>query len=65
MNISELRQKNKNELQRLLIEQSKQHFKLQMQKSSSEASKPHELKNIRLNIARINTLLNQKKEGKV
>ncbi len=60
MKASELRQKNMTELRNLLIEQSKERFKLLMQKGLGETPKPQILRNVCLNIARINTILNEK-----
>lgn len=49
-----------NELRKLLLEQSKEHFKMQLQRNLGEASKPHQLKGVRRDIARINTIINEK-----
>ena len=59
MNAAELRQKTPEELKTLLLELSRDRFKLRMQKGTGQLSKPSEMKNLRRDIARINTVLGE------
>lgn len=60
MKATELRQKSSTELKTLLLEQSKEKFKLRLQGSVGENPKPHFGRNIRRFIARIHTVMKQK-----
>lgn len=59
MKASELRQKSKDELDSMLLELSREQFNLRMQKGTGQLSKPAQMKNVRRDIARIHTLLNE------
>lgn len=60
MKASELRQKDvaalTKELEGLLREQ----FNLRIQRGSGQLAKPHQMKDVRRNIARIKTIINEK-----
>lgn len=60
MNASELRDKSAEELQAELLELRKEQFNLRMQKATGQAEQSHTLKDVRRNIARVKTVLNQK-----
>ncbi len=60
MKASELRTKSTEELEKLLVELSREKFNLKMQKGIGQLSKPDQVKKVRRNVARIHTLLNQK-----
>lgn len=60
MKAVELREKNVNELRKLLLEQTKEQFKQRMAKGMAEAPKTGTSKTVRRNIARINTIINEK-----
>ena len=60
MNASELRQKATNELQDELFELLKEQFNLRMQQGSGQLAKPHQLKTVRRNIARVKTILRER-----
>ncbi|WP_411727571.1 50S ribosomal protein L29 [Methyloglobulus sp.] len=60
MKVSELRQKSKDDLGTLLLELSRERFNLRMQKSTGQLSKPTEIKRVRRDIARLQTVLNEK-----
>lgn len=60
MKTSELKQKNAEELNKELLELRREQFNLRMQKGSGQLTKPHQLKDVRHQIARIKTLLTQK-----
>ncbi len=59
MNATELRKKNGEELNKLLIELRREQFNLRMQKGSGQLGKPSEVKRVRRDIARIKTILSE------
>ena len=59
MKASELRQKTKNELGDLLLVLSRERFNLKMQKGTGQLSKPDQVKKVRRDVARIQTILNE------
>lgn len=61
---SELRGKSREDLDKLLLELVREHFNLRMQKGSGQAVKPHRLKGVKRDIARVKTILNEPKFGK-
>jgi large subunit ribosomal protein L29 len=63
MNASELRDKNQAELKDELLDLLREQFNLRMQRASGQLNKGHLLRNVRRNIARVKTVLNQKKVG--
>jgi len=60
---AELRSKSVEELNADLLEIRNSQFKLRLQAATGETLKPHEFKAARRNIARIKTVLNEKKAG--
>ena len=63
MNATELKTKSKSELNDLLITLLQEQFQLRMKKGAEETAKPHLLKNVRKDIARVKTILNQQNVG--
>ena len=61
MKASDLRAKDEKELNNELIELRKEQFKLRMSYSMGQASRNHEFSRIRKDIARVKTVLNEKK----
>lgn len=61
MQSTELREKNIDELHKLLLEQSTKQFKMRLAKGMGDAPKPSVMKSLRREIARINTFINQKR----
>lgn len=61
MNIAELREKSESELKGLLLETNKELFKLRLQRASNELKQNHLFGVLRKQIARINTILADKK----
>jgi large subunit ribosomal protein L29 len=61
MKTLELRDKTNEELQTLLLEELRSQFNLRMRKGTGQLDKPSQIKKTRRNIARINTVLNEKK----
>jgi large subunit ribosomal protein L29 len=59
MKASELRKKTKDELGVMLLEFSRERFNLRMQKGTGQLSKPDQVKKVRRNVARIQTILNE------
>ena len=64
MKASELRQKSKDELGTLLLDSSRERFNLRMQKGTGQLSKPDQVKKVRRDVARIQTILNEKASAK-
>jgi large subunit ribosomal protein L29 len=63
MKASELRNKNEAELKGELLDLLREQFNLRMQRASGQMSKGHLLRDVRKNIARVKTVLNEKKAG--
>lgn len=63
MTNNELRQKNLTELHQELIALLKARFKLAMQGVLGQNPHPHQFKQLRKAIARVKTVLNEKKKG--
>ena len=61
MNATELREKTPEELNGSLEELLKEQFNLRMQKGTGQLSRPSRVKEIRKEIARIKTVLNEQK----
>lgn len=61
MKASELRQKNEADLQQELLGLLREQFNLRMQSGTGQLAKPHLINNVRKSIARVKTLLNEKK----
>jgi large subunit ribosomal protein L29 len=59
MKTEELRQKSIEELNQELIEQLKAQLKLRMQNATGQVAQTHQFKQIRRDIARIKTVLNE------
>ncbi|GAA3930178.1 50S ribosomal protein L29 [Luteimonas lutimaris] len=60
MNIKELRGKSAEELKGHLLELHKEQFSLRMQKATGQLAKTHDVRRVRREIARVNTLLGTK-----
>ena len=61
MKAVDLREKTTEELQNILLEELRSQFNLRMRKGTGQLDKPSEIKKTRRNIARLNTLINEKK----
>ena len=59
MKASELRQKSRDELSVLLIDLAKESFALKMQKGTGQLSKTAQVKKVRRDVARVQTILNE------
>ena len=60
MNAQELRVKNKSELRTELSSLLQEQFNLRMQRGAGQLAAPHELRRVRRDIARVQTILNEK-----
>lgn len=60
MKATELRNKSKEELETSLFELSREQFNLRMQKGTGQLTKSSQIKQVRRDIARINTILSEK-----
>lgn len=63
MKANELRTKSIDELKKELLALLKEHFNLRLQKGSGQPPKAYLFKRVRLDIARIKTLLTEKGEN--
>ncbi len=59
MKVKELRSKSKDELKQALLDLSREQFNLRMQKGTGQLAKPSQVKLVRRDIARINTILSE------
>jgi len=59
MKASDLRKKNKEELGVMLVDLARERFNLKMQKATSQLSKPDQVKKVRRDMARIQTILSE------
>ena len=63
MNASELREKSQSELRETLNELLKEQFNLRMQRGTGQLARPHLMKEVRRNIARVKTEMNAKRRA--
>jgi len=61
MNANELREKTLDALHTELLELRQEQFKLRMQNGADESVKPHLYKRVRRGIARLKTVMNEKR----
>jgi large subunit ribosomal protein L29 len=59
MKATELRQKSKAELEVILLDLSRERFNLRMQKATAQLSKSDQVRKVRRDVARVQTILNQ------
>jgi large subunit ribosomal protein L29 len=60
MNSKELRGKSADELSKELVDLLREQFNLRMQKGTGQLARPHQMKEVRRNIARVKTVLREK-----
>jgi large subunit ribosomal protein L29 len=60
MDTKELRNKSVDDLGKELNDLQREQFNLRMQKNSGQLARPHQIKVVRRNIARVKTLLREK-----
>lgn len=61
MELKKLREKSPEELRAHLVELQKEGFSLRMQKATGQLAKSHDVRRVRREIARVNTLLGAQK----
>ena len=64
MKASEIREKSVEEINKELIALLEEQFKLRMQKGTGQLARPHQMKDVRRNIARLKTILREKSGSK-
>lgn len=62
MKASELRKKSEQDLEKDLLELRKEQFSLRVQSATGQVNGNHQFRQIRQNIARIKTVMNEKKQ---
>jgi large subunit ribosomal protein L29 len=62
MNAAELRDKSVDDLQQELVSLLREEFNLRMQRATGQLSKPHLFKQVQRNIARIKTVMGEKRK---
>ena len=62
MKASELREKTLEELQQEVANLSKEHFNYRMQQSTGQLGQSHMLKEVKKDMARVKTVLNEKRK---
>jgi len=60
MQVSEIREKEGEELDTLLSELYREQFNLRMQKGTGQLSRPDQVKKVRRDIARVKTIIGEK-----
>ncbi|NIM28519.1 MAG: 50S ribosomal protein L29 [Gammaproteobacteria bacterium] len=63
MDAKELRAKSDEELRRELMDLSREAFNLRMQQGTGQLSRPNQVKDVRRNIARVKTILNERRRA--
>jgi large subunit ribosomal protein L29 len=63
MKTTELRGKSEVELREALHDLLKEQFNLRMQRGTGQFSRPHLMKDVRRNIARVKTVINEKRQA--
>jgi len=60
MKANDLREKSVEDLNKELLELTREKFNLRMQQGTGQLTQPHQIKAARRNIARVKTILNEK-----
>lgn len=63
MEASELRNKTTKELNELLLELLREHFNLRVQRANDQLNRHTQMRVVKRNIARVKTVLNEKKRA--
>jgi large subunit ribosomal protein L29 len=63
MKASELREKSPEELEKTLMELRQEQFNLRMQQGTGQLTRPSEMNQVRKDIARVKTIINEQKAG--
>ena len=62
MDAKELRAKSDEGLEKELLELSREAFNLRMQQGTGQLSRPNQVKEVRRNIARVKTIMNERRK---
>jgi large subunit ribosomal protein L29 len=60
MNVKELRNKSDEELKLILVDLSREHFNLRVQKATAQLAKTHLIKKTKRSVAKVLTVLTEK-----
>ncbi len=63
MKASELREKTQEELRETLHELLKEQFNLRMQQATGQLARHHQMRQVRRDIARVKTVMNEKRKA--
>ncbi len=63
MKVSEMKEKNVDELNEELLNLKREHFNLRMQKGSGQLAQTNRLNEVRRDVARVKTILTQKADS--
>ncbi len=63
MKAKQLREKTTEDLRKELLELNREAFNLRMQKGTGQLARPRQVRKVRRDIARIKTLLNERRTG--
>lgn len=63
MDAKNLRAKSAEELEKELLELSREAFNLRMQQGTGQLSRPDQVKDVRRNIARVKTIMNERRRA--
>ena len=63
MNAADIRQKTDEELSTELLELAREAFNLRMQQGTGQLTRPHQMKSVRRDIARIKTVMNERRSA--
>lgn len=63
MKVSEMKEKNVDELNEELLNLKREQFTLRMQKGSGQLEQNHRLKEVRRDVARVKTIITQKADS--
>ena len=63
MKVSEMKEKNVDELKEELLNLKREHFTLRMQKGSGQLEQNHRLKEVRRDVTRVKTIITQKADS--
>ncbi len=63
MDAKEIRAKSTEELEKELLELSREAFNLRMQQGTGQLSRPNQVREVRRNIARVKTIMNERRRA--
>ena len=63
MDAKALRAKSSEELEKELLELSREAFNLRMQQGTGQLSRPNQMREVRRNIARVKTVMNERRSA--